>query len=230
MKLKSTIFIGLITLLSSCVINKPITYKTKDIQKNADQKLSEFILDVEVFSDKRKDSTSNQILFTNPKQCKIDGKQTCINSESHYKKSPATVQLTNMFVQHLKARTAFKNVYVNKKDTADFYISGNLTKLYGKQGFSTAAAVGAQFGLIGAVATAGAKTKGQIIFEITDLKIYNRKNEIIKNIGTYRKVYEDDFHADAYCWCIYDNINLKLKEYFTELITEVESSIRSTNR
>jgi hypothetical protein len=110
-----------------------------------------------------------------------------------------TIQLTNIFVKHLKTRTAFKDMVINKKDTADFYITGNLTKLYGKQVFSTVAAVGAQFGLIGAIATAGAKTKGQIIFEISDLKIYNRKNEIVKNIGTFRRIYEGDFFGDAYC-------------------------------
>ena len=70
-----------------------------------------------------------------------------------------------MLVEHLKKRNSFKAVVTNRKDTADYYVTGNLTKFYGKQNFSTAALVGTQFGAIGAIATAGAKSKGKIILE-----------------------------------------------------------------
>jgi phenylpyruvate tautomerase PptA (4-oxalocrotonate tautomerase family) len=227
MKIK-IILIGLVTVFSSCTINKTITYSTKDIQSNQDQKLSKIIFDVEEFTDKRKDSSDNGIFYVNPRKCKLDGQQVCINSERHYKKEPVPRQITHMLVEHLNKKNSFKTVVMNKKDTADYYISGNLTKFYGKQGFSTAAAVGAQFGLIGALATAGAKTKGKIIFEITDLKIYDKKNQVVKDIGTFRKEYEGDFPADAYCWCIFDNVNAKLKEYFTELIGTIETELKNT--
>lgn len=227
MKRKILLF-GLVAILTSCKINKPIAYKTKDVQSNTDDKLSKIILDIEEFSDKRKDNANNDIFYTKPKQCKLNGRQVCINSEQHYKKHPVTKQFSGMLVEHLKTRNSFKTVVLNKKDTADYYIVGNLTSFYGKQDFSTAAAVGAQFGLIGAVATAGATTEGKIIFEITDLKIYDKNNQIVKDIGTFKKEYEGDFSADAYCWCIFDNVNLKLKEYFTELITTIEAEIKNT--
>lgn len=230
MNLRTAISIGFIALFSSCVMNKPIAYSVTSIQKNTDTKLSGIILDVELFTDKRKDSVLNGVLFVEDKECFVGDTRACINAEKHYKTIPAATQITNMFVKHLKARKSFKGVVMNRRDTADFYVSGNLTKFYGQQEFSTNALVGAQFGLIGAIATAGAKTRGMIIIEMTDVKIYNSKNEVIKDIGIYRKVYEDDFHADAYCWCMYDNINLKLKDYFDELVVEVETSIKQVNQ
>ena len=102
-----------------------------------------------------------------------------------------------------------------------------MRNFYGTQNFSTKAAIGAQFGLIGAVATAGVKTEGKIIFEINDVKIYDKNNQIIKTIESFKREYEGDFPADAYCWCIFQNVNTKLKEYFSEFITTVETEIKN---
>lgn len=229
MKIK-VIFIGLVIALSSCTVNKTISYSIKDVpSNNKDQNLSRLILDVEEFADKRKDIKDNTILFNNPKQFKLDGQPVCINSEKHYKKSPVTRQITNMLVDHLNKRNSFKTVVMNKKDTADYYLSGSLTRFYGKQGYSTAASVGAAFGLIGALATAGTKTKGKIIIEITDLKIFDKNNRLVKDIGTITKEYEDVFPADAYCWSIFNMVNVKLKDYFSELIETIETELKNTN-
>lgn len=224
---KLLFIIGLVSLFSNCTVNKKIAYNTKDIQNFQNEKLSKIILDIEEFSDKRKDNSDNEVFYVNSKQCKLEGKQVCINAEKHYKKSPVTRQITLMLVDHLNKRKSFKAVVQNKKDIADFYITGSLTKFSGKQIFSTSAAVGAQFGLIGAIATAGAKTEGKVIFEITDLKIYNKNNLLVKDMGTFKKEYEGDFHADAYCWCVYDNVNEKLKDYFTDLITIIETELKN---
>ena len=132
-----------------------------------------------------------------------------------------------MLVEHLNKRNSFQAVLINKKDTANYYITANLTKFYGKQKFSSSAAVGSQFGLIGALASAGAKTNGKIIFEITDIKIYNINNQVIKDIGTFKREYEGEFPADAYCFCIYDNVNAKLKDFLSELITVIETEIKN---
>lgn len=221
------IIIALMAICLSCTVNKKITYKLNDIQSNSDRKLSKIILDIEEFTDKRKDNSDNSILFVNAKQCKLDGQQVCINSEKHYKKESVTLQITSMFVEHLNKRNSFQTVLINKKDTANYYITANLTKFYGKQKFSSSAAVGAQFGLIGALASAGAKTNGKIIFEITDIKIYNKNNQVIKDLGTFKREYEGEFPADAYCFCIYDNVNAKLKDYLSELIMVIETEINN---
>ena len=226
MKIK-TIIIALVTICSSCKVNMPISYKVKDIQSSQDLKLSGIIFDIEQFNDKRKDNADNGILYVNENLCKLDGQKFCINSEKYYRKEPVSQQITSLLVDHLKQRNSFKAVVKNQKDTADYYITGSLTKFYGKQAFSNAALVGSQFGLIGAVATAGKKTKGKIMFEITDLKIYNKKNQLIKDLGTFKKEYEEDFPVDGYCWCMYSNVNTKLKNYFSEFISTLETEIKN---
>ncbi len=220
-----TILFAALTFLSSCTINQRISYSTKDIKTNQDQKLSTLVLDIEEFTDHRKDNPDNDVLFTSSKDASIDGKIRCINSEKNYKKEPVTLQLSKMLVEHLNLRNSFKKAVLNNKDTADYYIKGDLRNFYGNQKYSTAAAVGAQFGLIGALATAGVKSDGKIVFEINDIKIYDRNNQIIKTIGTFKREYVGDFPADAYCWCMFQNVNIKLKDYFSELITTVESEI-----
>lgn len=222
------ILLAALTSLTSCTINQRILYSTEDVQKSQDQQLTTLVFDVEEFTDRRRENPDNEILFTNPKNVLIDGKTRCINSEKNYKNEPVTLQLSKMLVAHLNTRNSFKTVVLNKKDTADYYIKGDLRNFYGNQKFSTAAAVGAQFGLIGALATAGVKSEGKIVFEINDIIIYDRNNNIIKTIDSFKREYNGDFPADAYCWCMFQNVNIKLKEYFTELIGTVESEIRNS--
>lgn len=222
------ILLTAIAVLTSCTINQRILYPTKDIQTIQDQELSTLVLDIEEFTDHRKENPDNDILFTSSKDVVIDGKTRCINSEKNYKIEPVTLQLSKMLVEHLNVRNSFKKVVLNKKDTADYYIRGDLRNFYGNQKFSTSAAVGAQFGLIGALATAGVKTDGKIVFEINDIIIYDKNNNVIKSIGSFKREYVGDFPADAYCWCMFQNVNIKLKEYFTELIGTVESEIRNS--
>lgn len=226
---KMLLFFCCSVVLMNCTPNKKIGYSIKDIERIKDERLSQIVFDIEELVDKRKEDLESEILYDNPRKCTIDIDDVCINAEKHYKKSPVARQVTSMLFEHLNKRTSFKKVVVNKKDTADFYITGTLSKFFGKQDFSTSAAVGAQFGLIGALATAGAKTDGKIIFEITNLKIYNKNDVLVKDIGSFKRVYEGEFHADAYCWCIFDNVNAKLKDYFTDLIAAVETEIKNNN-
>lgn len=226
MKMKTkTILFAILTVLSSCTINQKISYPTKDIKGNQNQKLSALVLDIEEFSDHRKNNPDNEILFTSSKQTTIDRKSRCINSEKNYKNETVTLQLTRMLAEHMNSRNTFSKVVINNKDTADYYIKADLRSFFGKQAFSTAAAVGAQFGLIGALATAGVKSDGKITFEINDIKIYNKKNQIVKTIDSFKREYQGDFPADAYCWCIFRNVNDKLKDYYSELISTVETEI-----
>ncbi|TAE83712.1 MAG: hypothetical protein EAY81_08305 [Bacteroidetes bacterium] len=221
----ATIIIALLTLFSSCVLNKRIVYKTTDIQLNEEPKLSSIVLNIEEFSDKRKDSSENAIFFGTHKEYDENKQVFCINAERHYKKAPVNKQISNLLVEHLIKTGSFKNVVLNNKDSADYSVRGNLTYFYGKQEYSMAALVGSAFGLIGAIATANETTKGKVIFELTDLKIYDRNNQVVADIGTFRKEFSGEMHADASCWCIYDNVNTKLKVYFTQLITLIETEL-----
>jgi len=152
----------IVMLLSGCIINRPISYEVDDLASNQADKTMPIILDIENFIDKRKENPANELLYTQAKSCRIDGNTFCINAERNYKNEPVNKQVTQMLVHHLNKRGLTQMVLANRKDTADYYITGNLTKFYGQQEFSQAAAVGAQFGLIGALATMGAKTKAEI--------------------------------------------------------------------
>ena len=214
------IILGLVTICSSCALKFKINYQTKDIQRNQDQGLSKIILDIEELADKRKEDFSNTILFTNGTHAKYNGRAVLINSENHYKR-PAQ-QISRMVVNHLNIRNSFKKVVKDKKDSADYYITGTLTKLYGIQDFSMSSAL--YVGTTGA--SSDEMTNGQIIIEIADLKIYDKNNQIKKDIGTFKKEYEGYLWNGGIWSCIYINVNSKLKEYISELITIIELEIK----
>jgi len=224
--MKTTLSLFSLTLIFfGCSINKPVVYSLKDIESSQVQSTSNIILDIEELIDKRKEKPENRILFNNSQIENLEGRQICINSEKYYKKEPVSRQVTRMLVTHLNKRKSFRKVVMGRKDTADYYVQGNLSGFYGRQGFSKAALAGSQFGLIGALATAGLKTEGRIVFEISDLKIYNKNNQIVKDLGTFRKEYLGEFPVDGYCWCIYNNVNTQLKQYFSDLVATIETEI-----
>lgn len=221
----TAIILALVTLSSSCALNKKIVYKTTDIQLNEEPKLSSIVLNIEEFSDKRKDYAENTFLFESIRDYSDKEKTFCINAERHYKKVPVKSQISDLLVKHITKTGSFKSVLLNNKDSADYTVRGHLAYFYGKQDYSMAALVGSAFGLIGALITANETTNGKVIFEITDLKIYDRNNQVVADIGTFRKEFSGEMPADAGCWCIYDNVNKKLKVYFTQLITIIETEL-----
>jgi hypothetical protein len=112
----------------------------------------------------------------------------------------------------------------------DYYITGSLSYFYGLQEFSTAAAVGSQFGLIGALATSGVKTPADIIIEIKDIALYDKNGNLVQEFGTYRKEYSEELRADAYCWCIYGNMSQKLLSFNDGLAEKIRNEFRTINK
>ncbi len=208
----------IVTLMTSCKPTQTIVYnidrlKTLEVGNNVNLSFS-----VQTFEDIRSESELNETHFaSNQWNTEINGQQSCINSEVLYKK-PVAEQMTAIFAQHLNKKMPQISVFVNQKENADYYLEAKVKHFYGIQKFSTAAAVGAQFGLIGALATASAKTQGTIIIELTDIKVFDKQNNLIASVGDFRKEYEGEFPADANCLCIYRNINQKLSEFNDELI------------
>jgi len=202
----------------SCKPIQKITYntdklKTLEISNNLNLSLS-----IQTFGDIRSESEMNEIqLVSKQWNAKIDGKQSCINSEVLYK-IPVAEQMTAIFAQHIEKQLPQIKVFINQKENADYHLEANIKHFSGIQKFSTSAAIGAQFGLIGALATANAKTHGKIIIELTDIKLFDKQNNLISSVGDLRKEYEGEFPADANCLCIYQNVNQKLSEFNEELI------------
>lgn len=225
-----TIFFILSTLfLLSCTISQKIVYKTNDLNVPQNVQTIPAIVEVRIFEDNRGKLEENLVLFNNPRQIKINGKLTCINSEIHYQKDTVSAQISRMLVEHFNKSQLFTNSYYKEGHNSNYYLTGSLNSFYAEQEFSTAAAVGASFGLIGALATAGIKTPGKIIIDISDLKLYTKDNTLVKDLGSFYKEYKDDFPADANCWCVYWNSNDKLKDFNSFLVEKIRSALIETD-
>jgi hypothetical protein len=209
----------------SCSVSQKITYKTDDLITPSHEPSIPITVDVRILSDNRSQLEENKKLFTENRETKLNGKTFCINSEKFYKKDSVVTQITKLMTDHFNKIKLFSYALNNKSDYCDYYISGTLNSLYGEQEFSTGAAVGAQFGLIGALATSGIKTPGKIIIEIADLKLFSKDGTLIKDFGNFYKEYSEDISADAYCWCIYRNVNDKLKDFNSHLADKIKSDL-----
>lgn len=86
------------------------------------------------------------------------------------------------------------------------------------------ALVGAQFGLIGALATAGIRTPAKFIIQITDLELHNKNGSVASRLEDINTVYEEMAPADGYFWSIYRNINDKLKITIEKLAFSLKTS------
>jgi len=224
--MKKLMFCFCVLLIASCKPAQKIVYST-DKLRAMEIPSTNLSLSVQTFEDIRSQSEINAAHFAAKQwQTKINGEQSCINSEVLYKTS-AVEQMTAIFTQHLAKKIPQISVFTNQKEHTDYYLEAKVKHLYGIQKFSTAAAVGAQFGLIGALASAGAKTRGTIIIELIDIKVFDKQNNLIATIGDFRKEYEGEFPADANCLCIYRNINQKLSEFNEELISLLSMEIQN---
>lgn len=212
-------------ILFSCSMSQKITYRTDNLPITNEVNTIPINVDVRILTDNRAQIKENAVLFTDERSTPLNGKSSCINSEKHYKKDSVSTQMTRIMVEHFNKAKLFNSASCTKSDLSGYYLTGTINCFYGEQGFSTAALVGSQFGLIGALATAGAKTSGKIIIDIVDIKLFKNDGTLVKDLGGLYKEYKEDFPADAYCWCIYNNINEKLKDYNVHLVEKLRSDL-----
>jgi hypothetical protein len=226
--MKKLVFFICILMMVSCKPTQKIAYNTDKLKAMETRNLN-LSFSVQTFEDIRSQSEINTTHFaTKQWQAKINGQQSCINSEVLYKTS-VTEQMTAIFAQHLTRKMPQMKVFTNRKEDADYYLEARVKHFYGIQKFSKSAAIGASFGLIGALASAGAKTQGVIIIELSDIKVFDRQNNLIAMVGDFSKEYEGEFPADANCICIYQNINQKLLEFNDELISLLSVELQEKN-
>ena len=209
-----------VLIMISCSPTMKIAYNTDNLNLLETDKINNISLSVQFFEDIRSQSENNFLHLTSDLwTVRINNEKSCINSEVLYKKTPVGQQMSTIFAEHLSKKMPQLIVYFNQKEYADYYLEATVKYFQGTQKFSTGAAVGAQFGLIGALATAGAKTQGTIIIELAEVKVFDKQNNLIISIDNLRKEYEGEFPADANCYCIYNNMNQKLSEFNDDLIS-----------
>ncbi len=211
--------------LFGCTVYQKISYQTNDLSVLQTVKTIPIMVEVRILADNRAQIGDNKVLFTAPQKTELEGKSVCINSEQHYKKDSVVSQITRMMVDHFNKARLFKLTFYNQSNYGNYYLTGTLNSFFGEQEFSSGALVGAQFGLIGALATAGIKTPGKVTIEIADLKLYKKDGILVKDLGNFYKEYKEDYKADGYCWCMYWNINEKLKDFNSHLAEKIRTDL-----
>ncbi len=229
MAFKMLVLIVFITFIG-CSPTQHIAYKVSGIEPISPS-VSTFgitrtvSLRVAILQDMRQSVAENGILFVRGRETSINDTTFCINAEEHYNKNLVPNEVAGIIAEHFKKRAAFKSILAGSKGESDYVLSGKLKRLYGKQEYSSAAFVGSMFGLIGALATAGATTNGEIAIEITELTLRRERDGKEKRLDDLIENHVGELHADANCWCIYDNVNKQLKTAVERLAESVEKGI-----
>lgn len=214
-----------LTLLG-CTVQKTVYYETDNISKNLSPSAQKKSICILQFIDIRHEVAGNDIYLTKAREIFENNKTYCINSEQHYKKNPVSTQMTMMLADHLQKRGTFKNVYINKKDSADFVIECKLARITSKQHLPESIKVGpVAGGLIGAAAVSFIKSKNEVSFALTDVKIYDNNMNLLVELGSFANDYEEETHPDASCWCAYNNVKTNLKKFYTDFIYQLENRI-----
>jgi hypothetical protein len=222
---------AVVLALAGCTPTRDISYDIKDVMPADSASTPGFsitkniTLRISPFFDVRDTVPENTVLFVQGRESDVDGKHSCINSEENYKKRTVAGQVTEMMTEHFRKRNTFKMIADTGAGPCDYYLTGDLRSFYGAQEFSTSAKVGSMFGLIGALATSGAKTKGNVVIEFTNLTIHRTSDGNAKPINNYLATYSGDLRADANCWCIFDNVDDQLKLAIDKFAPIVEQAV-----
>jgi len=210
-----------------CATTRQLGYDASTVAR-VRQRPVEAKLRVELFTDaRRRDRASAQVLFYGEREAMVDGEKLCVNAEEHYETDRVPLQLRQVIIEHMTRRSVIREVSATAAN-ADYVLTGRIASIYGEQDWSAAAAVGAQFGLLGALVTSGVTTKGRIDIRFVDLKLRG-KDGSVKRLDDVRVEFKGELPADPYCWAIYDNVNLWLKNAVTRLAESVERVIRDSN-
>lgn len=221
------LLILLLLIGCACTPMRKITYAIDDVVSLQDSMYTGATLSVIPFKDQRQSEDDTLILFENNRTAKVEGERMCINSEKHYDAEKIPIQVATMLHKHLNATGAFKEVYLIT-DTGQYRLTGDIVRLFGKQEFSTAAVVGAQFGLLGAIATSGIKTDGVIRITLTNLLLTNTKMGKTHELEEIDLQFEGEYNVDANCWSVYAHVNNKLKQAVDErLVPSIITAIQS---
>lgn len=217
--------IVVLSVFASCTPSRSIAYKKTGLLPLIVS--VPITVEIKEFIDQRSSSDLGVSQLAEPRTTKKLDKKICMNSEKHYKKNTVASQFSKQIAEHFEAIALFDKTTFGEAENVDYYITGNLVHFYGEQEFSNKALVGSQFGLIGALATASVKTQGEIVIEVSDLKLFKKNGELVKDLGSFKREYSEKMSVDGYCWCIYGNINEKLKDFNDLLAEKIQADLKS---
>lgn len=210
-------------LLAGCAVNQKIAYRLDTLAPFYSRGTIPVNVEFRELTDIRATNQDNAVFLTKSKEYRSDSARLYINSEKHYVKEPVSRQVSRMAAEHLNASGLFRSVTFGDCAGCEYYISGNLYQFTGYQKISVGSMIASQFGLIGALAASGNTTPGVVTIIISDLGLYRKDGTLIKDMGTFKADYCEEFPVDAYGWCIYWNVNAKLASYNSTLVKTIES-------
>jgi hypothetical protein len=203
-----------------------IRYSLEDVpQSRVLTALKDKTISIETLKDLRREKGENPAMFTNGRGAKIDGKNLCINGEKEYQDPGVSESIAAVMVSHFSQRGAFQSVLLHAGNQADYTLTADLERFYGAQGFSISAVVGTQFGLIGALMTAGVTTNAVIHVKFSGIRLIGRNGTLVKTIDDIEENVNEPLSVDANCWAIYTHVNETLKRTVDKLAEAVEKAL-----
>ena len=211
----------------SCVSFK-ITYPLKDVPNLSGNYFSSYSLAVKEFEDLRAPDSVRFNLLGKGLQQQADSiirddQKWYVNTENYYKDHVTSPWVTKMVANHIVASKLFKEAKVSDdtKLEQDFLLEGKIEKFDAYKESTTSTKIGQAFGLIGVLATMGAKSEYEATTVLIDLKLTDLKqNKIVWNGKAEGKVSGSDY-ADPYGWSVYEKANQSLKMAVNQLIHEL---------
>ena len=131
--------------------------------------------------------------------------------------------MSSMLTSHLSKRNGFRKVIFDSKGTADYQIKCSLARITAKQHLPNSVREGAFIGgAVGGVIISFVKSKAIVSIALTDIKVYDKNMNLILELESFARDFEDEFKVDNNCWCSYENIKDKLKIYYSEFAKQIE--------
>jgi hypothetical protein len=219
------VFPALAAALVGCSVTRDITYDTMAIQRVHARPLPGSLY-VATFVDARKTHAPSALLFGGDRETELGEQSVCANAETHYPRGQVAAQVTQLAAAHLERRGLFRGpVTTGARVRSDYVLTGLLRALYGVQETSSEAQVGAAFGLIGALASAGATSKAHIHIVLGDLRLLDANGRELSRLPDVAVDFQGELGADAYCWSIYEHTNEKLREALEQLAVTLEQTV-----
>lgn len=221
------LFSIMLITLTGCATQR-IAYKINDIPKVTNSIFKDSSLVVWEFRDEREGNSIEKSWYQEKRLVTKDRMKWYFNHNDYYKNKDISSGITKMIVKHLACSRLFQSVILadNATSRADYILEGAIRKFEGFKEQSAVALIGSQFGLIGALTTAGVKSEYRAHTMLIDVRlIETNSNEIVWEGDIEAKIRGKDY-ADAYGWSAYTKANSALKEVVNQLIKKIHNEIQ----
>lgn len=221
-RLKTAVCLFIIFLASGCV-KQPIAYQLNDISKIEGSSFAPFTIAVAEFKDVRQIHKEEKSWFKEDRITSRNGNDWYFNNQDYYKDKIISPWISEMIVKHVDQSGIFKNAKLQSDASdADYILEGAIQRFEGFKEPSLAARIGAQFAVIGALATLGVKSRYEGTTVLIDVKLKKRDSDNVLWNGTVEGKVEGEDYADAYGWSAYQKANESLKVAVNQLIEKLK--------